>query len=115
VLVHEDGPRGVDAAQIRTDRGNDGSEVALRCHDGLRSTLPCPLGLSGIGLHDDDLPPGELEWPCMDPREADLEYAARPVPQELEDLRGRACSESWRQPSHTETLTFVNRGASRRG
>ncbi|MFL5915311.1 MAG: hypothetical protein ACJ752_06695 [Gaiellaceae bacterium] len=45
------------------------------------SPLPCPLGLGRIRLHDDDLPPGELERPRMDACEAELEHAAAPVSQ----------------------------------
>ena len=96
-------------------RRDDGVEAPLGPVDRLCSSLPCPLGLGRIRLHDDDLPAGELERPRVDAGEAELEHAAGPVSQELQDPRHRARGQGRRQPSHTEKLTFVHRGASRRG
>ena len=111
----DENPRGVDPREVGLGRGYDGIETAFGTIDGLCSSLSRPLGVGRIRLHDDDLPARELERARMDAREAELEHAPGSVSEQLEDPRRRARGKGRRQPSHVQTLTFGDRGASRRG
>jgi hypothetical protein len=100
VLVHEDDLRRIDAAEVGAGRSYDCVESAVRLLDDVRSTLPCPFRVSRVRLDDDHGPVRELEQPGVDPREAELEDASRPVTEQLEDPRRRGCGESRREPLH---------------
>ena len=120
-LVHgsiprdDDRPRCLDPPEAGAGGRDDGVEAVFRTVDDLRSALPCLLHADGIRLDDDDLPARELERARMDAREAELEHAPGSVSEQLEDPRRRARGKGRRQPSHVQTLTFGDRGASRRG
>jgi len=115
ILVHHDDPCRVDTGEIDPARSDDGVEVPFGPLDDRRFPLAGLLGAERIRLRDDDLPAGELDRPCVDSREAELEHAAGPSSQELDDPRRRGSSEARRHARHGQTLTFVYRGASRRG
>jgi hypothetical protein len=100
LLVHEDDLRRVDPCEIASARRHDCIEPSRRVLDHARSPLTCLLGAGRIRLHDDDLPACELERPCVDPGEAELEHASWSIPDELEDARRRGGCESGRKPSH---------------
>jgi hypothetical protein len=100
VLVQEDYSRGVDPREVRAGKRDHGVEVSLGPLVDLRLALPCLLGAERIRLHDDDVPAGELERTRVDAREAELEHAARPVSQQLEDLRRGRGGESGRKAAH---------------
>jgi hypothetical protein len=51
----------------------------------------------------------------VNPGEAELEQAARPSTEQVENHWRGGGGESRRQPRHGQTLTFAHRGASRRG
>jgi hypothetical protein len=67
----------------------------------------------GVRLDHDDLPARELERRGVNPSEAELEHAAGSFTEQVEDPRRRGGGESRRQPRHSQTLTFADRGASR--
>jgi hypothetical protein len=115
VLVHEDDLRRIDGGQIGANRSDHGVESTLGSLGEVRSTLSGAVGLGLIRFHHDDLPTDELERPDVDPGEADFQYTAGSVPQQLENVRRCSGGKSRRQSSHAKTLTFRHRGASRRG
>jgi hypothetical protein len=90
----------VDAAEIGTARRDDGVEVAIDALCGSRTALPRLLRMERIGLHDDDVPAGELEWLRVDAGKAEFEHTTRPVPEGVEDPRSRGGCECGRKPVH---------------
>jgi hypothetical protein len=88
--------RSLDPFQVGVRESNDRVELPFCAVDDLRSSFAGPRGLSGIRLHDDDVPAGELEGSCMDAGKAELEHAAGAVSEQLEDPRRRGGGESWR-------------------
>jgi len=105
--VDEDRARGVHAREVRVRRDDDRVEPSL----GSLDDAFAPLVRAWIGVHDDDLPAGELERRGVDPREADLEHPARAVAQQFEDPRRNGSGQSGRQPNHGATLSWSHRGA----
>jgi hypothetical protein len=100
ILAHHDDSRRVDAGEIGSARCDDCVEVAIGSLHDRRVALPGLLGAERIPLDDDDLPAGELERPGVDPREAELQDAAGPTPQKLENLRRGGGGEGGRKPTH---------------
>jgi hypothetical protein len=100
VLVHEDDRCSIDAGEVCADRSDDCVEASVRSLGHVGSALAGARGLRWIRLADDDLPARELERPRVDAPEAELEHPAGRLSEELEDLRGCACSKRRRQPSH---------------
>jgi hypothetical protein len=96
IPLDEDRAGSVDAAEIGVRRSNDCVEVSLGCARDVVAAIVCP----GIGIDDYDVPARELEWPRMDAGKAELEQAARPVSEQLEDPRRRGGGESGREPMH---------------
>jgi hypothetical protein len=92
--------RRVDPGEIGAARSDDRIETSFRTLDDLRSSLAGARGLRRVSLHDDDLPPGELERSCVDAGEAELDHAAGPVSQQLDDLRRRRCGKGGRKAVH---------------
>src|SRR5262249_32512661 len=70
-----------------------------------------PLTRLPIAADDDDVPTRKLEHRSVDAGEAELEHAAGPVPEQLEDPRSGGSSKGRRHSGPVETLTFPHRGA----
>jgi hypothetical protein len=96
IRLDQKDPRRVDSAEIRAARSDGGVEVAPGCFRDVVAALAGP----GIRIDDDDLPAGELDGPCVDAGEAELEYPSGPVPEQLEDSRGRGGGQCGREPGH---------------
>ena len=69
-----------------------GATTASKRPSGASATWSCARVPEGP-VDDDDLPTGELERPRVDAREAELEHAAGPVSEQLEDPRRRGGGE----------------------
>jgi hypothetical protein len=99
-LVYEDDLFHRDSCEVGPARSHDRVEPSLGALDDPRAAFPGASGLPGIPLHDDDVPAGELERPCVNAREAELEHAPGSVPQQLEDPRRRGSGEGGRKSAH---------------
>jgi len=108
-------PVRVDAGEVGAGRSHDRVESALGPFGDHVGARFCAGAKRGIRLHDDDLPARELERRGVNPGEAQLEHAAGPLTEQVQDRRRGGGGESRRQPRHGQTLTFAHRGASRRG
>jgi hypothetical protein len=105
-----DRSRCVDGAEIGVCRSHDRVELT-RCAVG--NCAGSGLGASAEGrirLHDHDFPAGELERRRVDAGEAELEHAARPLSEQLDDLRRGGGGESWREPVHRYARYMSGRG-----
>ena len=105
----------VDAAEVCAGRSHDRVEPAFGPLGDRAGARFCAGAKRGIRLHDDDLPACELERRGVNPGEAELEHAAWPFTEQVQDRRRGVGGESRRQPRHSQTLTFSYRGASLRG
>jgi uncharacterized protein DUF5808 len=100
IPLDDDRPPGLDPLEIGAGRCDDRVEAAVRVFGDVRPALRRLLGPHGIGLYHDDVPAGELERPRVDACEAELEHAAGPISQQLEDARRRGGGEGGRKPVH---------------
>ena len=115
ILLDDKNPARFDAGQIRVGRSHHRVEPALGPLGDRAGARFCAGAKRGIWLDDDDLPARELERRGVNPGEAELEHAAWPFTEQVQDRRRGVGGESRRQPRHSQTLTFSYRGASLRG
>ena len=100
----------MDAAEIGVGRSDDRIELAAGA---VGNCAGSGFGASAEGrvrLHDDDVPARELERGRVDAGEAELEHAARPFSQELDDLRRGRGGEGWRKPVHRYARYMSGKG-----
>jgi len=89
-------PVRVDAGEIRAGRSHDRVESALGSLGDRAGARLCAGAKRGIRLHDDDLPARELERRSVNPGEAELEHAAGPLTEQVDDRRRGGGGESRR-------------------
>ncbi len=94
-------PGRIDAGQVRAGGRHDRVEPALR----VSRHHPCARFGAGselrIRLDDDNLPARELQRCGVNPGETQLEHAARPLAEQVDDMGRRARGEGRRKPEHT--------------
>jgi hypothetical protein len=93
-------PGGVDAREVLACGRDDRVEPALRLRGDYAGARFGAGAKRRIGLDHHDVPARELERRGMDPREGELEHAARTLTQQFDDLQRGGGGEGWWKTTH---------------